>query len=117
MTAFTLPSPFDAFGAKEQLQKKFPNYKVKQAFLNKKALNVVDKAAMVVVIPKGDELRVIGNINIMHSWMFITFVLLLFFTLVGGLLFYGILWYTKKAEIKALEEEVSNYLKNQYETL
>lgn len=110
----TLSTPIDVLEMKEALSKKFPDYKVKQAFLNKKALNVIDKSTMIVLLPKGDKVKVISNLNIMHSWYIVVFALLLFFTFIGGFLFYGFLWYTKKEERALVEEEVSNFIKNNY---
>ena len=110
----TLPTPIDVLEMKEALSKKFPNYRIKQAFLNKKALNVIDKSSMIVILPKGDKIKVIANLNIMHSWYLWVFALLLFFTFIGGFLFYGYLWYTKKEEREAVATEVSNFIKNHY---
>lgn len=110
----TLDRPIDILEMKEILSKKFPEYKVKQTFLNKKALNVIDKTTMLVILPKANKLKVINNLNIMHSWYFIVFVLLLFFTFIGGFIFYGLLWYNKKKERAVVEERVTNFIKNQY---
>ena len=110
----TVQTPVDVLEIKEALLKRFPDYKVKQAFLNKKALNVIHESTMVVILPKGDKLKVMSNLNIMHSWYIIVFAILLFFTFVGGFLFYGFLWYTKKEERAIVEEQVTNFLKEHY---
>lgn len=110
----TLPTPVDVLEMKGALSKRFPDYKVKQAFLNKKALNVIDKSTMIVILPKGDKLKVISNLNIMHSWYIVVFAVLLFFTFIGGFIFYGILWYTKREEREKVADQVANFIQDQY---
>ncbi|QCX38901.1 hypothetical protein FF125_10815 [Aureibaculum algae] len=110
----TIASQTNISEIKESLSVQFPNYKVKYAFLNKKALNVINGSSMVIIFHKKNELKVMSNLNIMKSWMFVVFVLLLFLTFVGGFIFYGIIWHKKKKEFRALEQEVADFIRDTY---
>jgi len=116
MTSFPLTEEFDVLEAKEKLTTKFPNHKVRQAFFNKNVLRVSDTWAIVIIRSKRGQLKVAGSLN-MKGWLLVVFILLLFFLLFAGLLLYGILWYVKKDQIKALEHETASFLKHQYETI
>lgn len=99
---------------KEDLTLAFPNYKVKYPLFNKKILNVVNGPVMTIVIPKNDKVKVIGNINLMLPWMFVTFVVLIASTFIGGLIFYGVMYQMKKKDFQALQEEVSEFITQKY---
>lgn len=102
---------------KEDLGSAFPTYKVKHPLLSKKIINVVNGLSMVIITTKGDKIKIGSGINIMKPWAFVVFVLLFALSLIGGLIFYAILYYTKKKDMKALEEEVGNYISDKYNTL
>lgn len=99
---------------KQELTTAFPNYKIKSPLLNKKIINVVNGPVMAIIIPKNDKVKVVGNINLMLPWMFVLFVVLMALTLIGGLIFYAVMYYVKKEDFKSLETEVSQFISKEY---
>lgn len=99
---------------KNDLTEAFPNYKVKYPMFNKKIINVVNGPVMAIVIPKNDKVKVVGNINLMLPWMFVAFVVLIALTLLGGFIFYGAMYYTKKKDFQALQQEISGFITEKY---
>lgn len=98
------------------LSEAFPNYKVRYPIITKKAINVVDNFRQVVIKKKDDNIIVVGNIDLMKPWIFIVFITLFVLSLLGGLIFYLILFLSNKKKIKALEEEVINQIETLYGT-
>nr|WP_299072307.1 hypothetical protein [uncultured Allomuricauda sp.] len=95
---------------KENLERAFPNYKVKYAPLNKKTLRVIDGMNQVVVGTKKQKLIYAGNINMMDLRILIPFILLMGLFVIGGIVFAVVITLVKKNVYKAMEEEIGNHL-------
>ncbi|KQC30880.1 hypothetical protein [Flagellimonas eckloniae] len=95
---------------KENLERAFPNYKIKYAPLNKKTLRVIDGMNQVVVGTKKQKLIYAGNINMMDLRILIPFILLMGLFVIGGVVFAIVMMQIKKKDYKAMEEEIGNHI-------
>lgn len=102
----------DTARLKNDLTLAFPDYTVRNAALNKKMIQVVHGPVMALVQLKNGKVNTTMSINFLTPWIFITFVLLMALTLVGGLVFYWILWTKKKPEMRAMELELQEFFAN-----
>jgi hypothetical protein len=105
----TIQQTIDIAQVKHDLAEAFPNYLVRNAALNKKMVQVVNGPIMALVQLKNGKVNMTMTINFLTPWIFIVFVLLMALTLVGGLVFYWILWTKKKPEMRAMELELQEF--------
>ncbi len=109
-----LTNSIDIASLKQELQTAFPQYKVKNAFLNKKTINISDGMSQVVVGQHKDQMICIGNLNMLDLRIFIPFVLGIALFFITGLVFLIVMMQLKKKTYKAMETEIGAYLTKKY---
>lgn len=100
---------------KQKLADNFPEYSVKNAFLNKKTLRITQGMNQVVVGQlKNQKMICVGNLNMLDLRIFIPFIVGVALFLITGFIFLIVMMQIKKKEYKAMEETIGAYLQNTY---
>ena len=109
-----LTNSIDIAALKQDLKTAFPQYKVKNAFLNKKTLNISNGMDQVVVGQHKDQMICVGNLNMLDMRIFIPFVLGIALFFITGLVFLIVMMQIRKKSFKAMEAEIGAYLTEKY---